>query len=127
MAEPGAVAWQFERKGAVIVPRSVEEEDLLLVALDAGAADIVDEGDTWRVTSPPTALPSLRESLEGASIPFDSADITMLPSTTNPLPDAESAKKVLRLLDALDDHDDVQNGYANFDIPDEILATAVAE
>jgi YebC/PmpR family DNA-binding regulatory protein len=121
MAEPGAVAWQFERKGIVMVPRAVDEDDLMLAALDAGAEDIVDEGDTWRVMTPPTDLAKVRAALEEASMPFESADLTMLPTATIPLADAESAKKVLRLMDALDDHDDVQNVYANFDIPDEIL------
>jgi YebC/PmpR family DNA-binding regulatory protein len=121
MAEPGAVAWQFDRKGIVMVPRSVEEDDLMLVALEAGADDIVDEGDTWRVTSPPSDLHGVRDALDGAGIAYDSADLTMLPQATVPLADAETAKKVLRLMDALDDHDDVQNVYANFDIPDDIL------
>ena len=121
MAEPGAVAWQFERKGIVMVPRKVEEDDLMLAALEAGAEDIVDEGDTWRVTSAPTDLNGVRAALEQAEIPFESADLTMIPTATIPLGDAESAKKVLRLMDALDEHDDVQNVYANFDIPDDIL------
>src|SRR6266508_996991 len=127
MAEPGAVAWQFERKGIVMVPRQVEEDDLMLTALEAGADDIVDEGDTWRVTCPPTDLGKLRAALEEAEIPFDSADLTMIPTATIPLADAESAKKVLRLIDSLDDHDDVQNVYANFDIPDDILQMASVE
>jgi len=127
MAEPGAVAWQFERKGIVMVPRQVEEDDLMLTALEAGADDIVDEGDTWRVTCPPTDLGKLRAALEEAEIPLDSADLTMIPTATVPLADAESAKKVLRLIDSLDDHDDVQNVYANFDIPDDILQMASVE
>ncbi|MGH9185126.1 MAG: YebC/PmpR family DNA-binding transcriptional regulator [Acidimicrobiales bacterium] len=121
IAEPGAVAWQFERKGVVIVPRRVEEDDLMLAALDAGAEDIVDEGDTWRVTSAPADLPRVRGALGEAGIPVDSADLTMIPSTTTALDALDAAKKVLRLMDALDDHDDVQNVYANFDIPDELL------
>jgi len=121
LAEPGAVAWQFERKGVVIVPRSVDEEELMLVALEAGAEDITDEGDTWRVTIGPSDLNAVREALEAAPIPFDSADLTMLPSSTVELSTAEDAKKVLRVLDALDEQDDVQGVYANFDIPDTIL------
>jgi YebC/PmpR family DNA-binding regulatory protein len=126
LAEPGAVAWQFDRKGVVIVPRSVEEDDLMLAALDAGADDITDEGDTWRVTTDPTALGAVREALEGGGIPFDSADLTMLPQNTVPLETAEDAKKVLRVLDALDEHDDVQGVYSNFDIPDSILQSVEA-
>jgi YebC/PmpR family DNA-binding regulatory protein len=121
IAEPGAVAWQFERKGVVIVPRSVEEDDLMLVALDAGADDIADEGDTWRVTSAPTDLHRLRTALDDAGVAVDSSDLTMLPANTVPLESGEAAKKVLRLVDALDEHDDVQNVYANFDIPDDVL------
>jgi len=126
LAEPGAVAWQFERKGVVIVPRSVDEDELMLVALDAGAEDLVDEGDTWRVTTGPSDLPAVREALEAGEVPFDSADLTMLPSTTVELSSAEHAKAVLRLIDLLDDHDDVQDVYANFDIPDEILQAVSA-
>ncbi|MFA9563625.1 MAG: YebC/PmpR family DNA-binding transcriptional regulator [Acidimicrobiales bacterium] len=126
LAEPGAVAWQFERKGVVIVPRTVDEDELMMVALDAGAEDLADEGDTWRVTTGPSDLPAVREALESADVPFDSADLTMLPSTTVELSSAEHAKAVLRLIDLLDDHDDVQDVYANFDIPDEILQTVSA-
>lgn len=122
LAEPGAVAWQFERKGVVILPNSVSEEDLMEVTLEAGAEDIVDEGDSWRVTCGPQELPAVRAALEEAGIAFDSAETTMVPSSTVPLEDAESAKAVLRLVDALDDHDDVQDVYGNFDIPDEVLA-----
>lgn len=126
LAEPGAVAWQFERTGVVIVPRSVEEDDLMLVAADAGAEDLVDEGDTWRVTCAPTDLAAVRAALEQHDIPFDSADVTMLPTSTVPLATAEEAKAVLKLIDVLDDHDDVQDVYANFDVPDEILQTVEA-
>jgi YebC/PmpR family DNA-binding regulatory protein len=123
MAEPGAVAWVFDRKGQVIVPRSVDEEELMLTAVDAGADDIVDDGDSWRVTTPPTELHAVRTALDDAGIPVDSSDLTMVPQTTVPLDTAESAKKVLRLIDALDEHEDVQAVHANFDIPDAILET----
>ncbi|HSL56437.1 MAG TPA: YebC/PmpR family DNA-binding transcriptional regulator [Acidimicrobiales bacterium] len=121
MAEPGAVAWQFERKGVVLVPRTVAEDDLMLVALDAGADDIADEGDTWRLTCEPTDLAALREALDAAGVPVESAEATMVATSTVPLETADAAKAVLKVLDALDDHDDVQNVFANFDIPDEIL------
>jgi YebC/PmpR family DNA-binding regulatory protein len=122
IAEPGAVAWQFDRKGQVLVDRDVEEDDLMLVALDAGAEDIADDGELWRVTTSPSDLHKVRTAIEEAGMTVDSADLTMVPQTTIPLTDAEGAKKVLRLIDALDEHDDVQNVHANFDIPDEILA-----
>jgi len=122
LAEPGAVAWQFHRTGVVIV----EEDALMEVALDAGAEDLVDEGDTWRVTCPPSDIATVRGALEEHAIPFDSADVTMLPTSTVELATADEAKAVLRLIDLLDDHDDVQDVYANFDIPDEILQTVDA-
>jgi YebC/PmpR family DNA-binding regulatory protein len=127
LAEPGAVAWQFERKGVVMVDRQAASEDALMDAtLDAGAEDIVDEGDAFRVTTGPTELHAVRTALEGAGIAFTSADLTMLPSTTVALADETSARAVLRLIDALEDHDDVQGVYANFDIPDEVLETVMA-
>jgi len=125
LAEPGAVAWQFERKGVVVLPKKVSEDDLMGVVLDAGADDLVDEGDTWRLTTAPSDLSAVRAALEQVGIPFDSAEVTMVPSTTVQLETAEAAKAVLRLIDALDEHDDVQDVYANFDIPDEVLQAAV--
>jgi transcriptional/translational regulatory protein YebC/TACO1 len=124
IAALGAVAWQFDRKGQVLVDRSADEEELMLTALDAGADDLADDGELWRVTTGPTELHRVRSAIEEAGMVVDSADLTMLPQTTIPLTDAEGAKKVLRLIDALDEHDDVQNVHANFDIPDDILADA---
>jgi YebC/PmpR family DNA-binding regulatory protein len=121
IAEPGSVAWQFERRGVVIVPRSEDEDEIMVAALDAGIEDLVDEGDTWRITTAPTDLPAVRGALDQASITVDSADVTMLPTSTVPLETAESAKAVLRVIDALDENDDVQDVYANFDIPDDVL------
>ena len=121
MAEPGAVSWQFERKGVVILPKSVGEDDLMLVALDAGAEDLEDQGDTWQLTCSPADLPQLRAALDEAGVAVDSADLTMLSTTSVPLDTEGDARKVLRLIDALEDHDDVQNVFANFDIPDEVL------
>ena len=121
LAEPGAVAWQFERKGIVILPKKLEEDDLMLVVLDAGAEDLADDGDTWRVVCDPTSLTAVRAALDEAGIAYDSADVTMLPSTTVMLDTAEDAKKVLRLIDTLEELDDVQDVYANFDVPDAIL------
>jgi YebC/PmpR family DNA-binding regulatory protein len=127
LAEPGAVAWQFERKGVIYVERrAATEDDLMLAALDAGAEDIVDEGDTWRITTSPTDLQSVRSALEAAEIPVTSAELTMLPNQTVPLTDEATARGVLRLIDALEEHDDVQAVYANFDIPDDVLQAVVA-
>jgi YebC/PmpR family DNA-binding regulatory protein len=122
MAEPGAVSWQFERKGIVILPKSVEEDDLMVVALDAGAEDLEDQGDTWQLTSPPADLPALRGALEEAGIQFDSADVTMISTQSVPLSTEGDARRVLKVIDLLEDLDDVQNVYANFDIPDEVIA-----
>ncbi len=123
MAEPGSVSWQFERKGILEVPKtgSVTEDDLMLAALDAGAEDITDAGDHWQVTTPPSDLPAVRTALEQSDVALTSAEVTMLPSTTVPLDSEPEARRVLHLVDLLEDHDDVQNVYANFDIPDAIL------
>jgi YebC/PmpR family DNA-binding regulatory protein len=121
MAEPGAVAWQFERKGLVVVPGSVDEDELMMAALDAGAEDISRDGDVWNVTSAATDTMNVREAIVEAGLEVESADLTMLPSSVVSIDSVESAKAVLRVIDALDDHDDVQEVYANFDIPDDVL------
>jgi YebC/PmpR family DNA-binding regulatory protein len=126
MAEPGAVAWQFERKGVILVPKKssgaeINEDDIMLAALEAGAEDVGDSGDSWEVTTAPGEMAAVRDALEAAGIAFDSADITLLATNTVPLDNESDAKKVLRLVDLLEEHDDVQSVYANFDIPDSIL------
>jgi YebC/PmpR family DNA-binding regulatory protein len=127
MAEPGAVSWQFERKGIILVPKrsagggEVTEDDLMLVALEAGADDISDSGDQWQITTPPSDLPTVHTAIEEASFAVDSAEVTMISSNIIALSTEADAKKVLHLVDMLEDHDDVQNVYANFDIPDAIL------
>jgi len=123
LAEPGAVAWQFERKGVIILPRSAEEDDIMMAALDAGLEDLVDEGDTWKLVCAPTDLTAVRTALEEAGIAIDSADSTMVSTTTVMLDTAEAANSVLRVIDALEDDDDVQDVYANFDIPDELMSS----
>jgi YebC/PmpR family DNA-binding regulatory protein len=127
MAEPGSVAWQFERKGVIVLPKvapgrpEIAEDDLMLVALEAGADDIKDGGDTWEVTSPPSDLPAVRTALQEAGIGFDAAELTMVATNTVVLDTEGDARKVLRVIDLLEELDDVQNVYANFDIPDTIL------
>ena len=121
MAEPGAVSWQFARKGIVILPKKVSEDDLMLVALEAGADDLEDQGDTWQVTTPPAEINAVRAALDEAGIEYDSAEVTMMPTTVVALDTEGDARNVLRLVDLLEDHDDVQNVYANFDIPDSVL------
>jgi YebC/PmpR family DNA-binding regulatory protein len=126
MAEPGAVSWQFSRRGVVLVPKTFTEDDVMVAALDAGADDIIDDGDAWRITCEPSTVEAVREALEKAGITVESAEATMVASTSVPLETADDAKRVLRLIDALEDHDDVQDVYANFDIPDAILQTVEA-
>ncbi len=123
MAEPGAVSWQFERKGVITLARDLDEDRVMEVASDAGAEDLEDDGDTWSVTCEPGDLGAVRDALDGAGLPPQSAELTMVPSSTVAVEDEAAAKRVLRLIDALDDHDDVQNVYANFDIPDAVMAT----
>jgi YebC/PmpR family DNA-binding regulatory protein len=123
LGDPGGVSWQFDRKGVVLIDRSEapDEDRILEVVLEAGADDIAVEGDQWRVVTPAQALPSVRDALEQAGIPVASAELTMVPQTTVPLEGGE-ARKVLALIEALDDLEDVQAVHANFDIPDEVLA-----
>jgi YebC/PmpR family DNA-binding regulatory protein len=126
LAEPGAVSWQFERKGVILVPSSVEEDEVMLVALDAGAEDIVDEGEMWRVTTPPSDLPQVREALDEAGIAVESADLAMLPTSTVEVTDVAQVKGLMRLMDLLDDLDDVQDVHGNMDVSDDLMDEASA-
>ena len=127
MAEPGAVGWQFARKGVIALPRALDEDAVTEVAGEAGAENLADEGERWVVTCAPADLQSVRAALEGASMPIESAELAMVPSTTVPVPEEAEVRKVLRLLEALDDDDDVQNVWSNFDTSDEVLAAAAAD
>jgi YebC/PmpR family DNA-binding regulatory protein len=122
MAEPGAVSWQFERKGVIAVPRSFDEDRVMEVAMEAGAEDLADDGDHWEITSAPSDLMTVRGALEQAELQPGSSELSMVPTTTVEVSSESEAKKVLRLIEALDDHDDVQNVYSNFDIPDAVMA-----
>jgi YebC/PmpR family DNA-binding regulatory protein len=124
LAEPGAVAWQFERKGVIVLPADIDEDEVMLVALDAGAEDLVDEGDSWRLTCEPTDLNGLRDALTEAGIAFESADLTFVPTQTVPITDPGAARQVLNLLDVLEELDDIDEVYANLDVPDDILQAA---
>jgi YebC/PmpR family DNA-binding regulatory protein len=118
----GAVAWQFERRGVVIVPaENVDEEELFMAAADAGADDVERDGTVFQVTSAPESLAAVREAIEGAGFAIDSAELTMLPKSTIAVEDEGKAKQVMRLIDSLEDNDDVQDVYANFDIPEQVL------
>ena len=123
----GAVAWLFERKGVLIVPADgADEETLMLVAADGGAEDIELDGSSFQVISAPDDLAAVRAALDEAGIAYDSADLTMLPKTTVSVEDEGAAKKLVRLMDALEDNDDIQAVYANFDIPEGILERVAA-
>jgi YebC/PmpR family DNA-binding regulatory protein len=125
-AEPGAVSWQFERRGVVNVDKSVDEDELTLAAAEAGADDVQVGGDAWQVTTPPTDLHVVRTAIEEAGYKVNSADLTMIPTTSVELTQESQAKTVLRLVDALEEHDDVEAVYANFDIPDSVLEAVTA-
>jgi YebC/PmpR family DNA-binding regulatory protein len=121
MADPGSVSYLFNRKGVVIVPNSgLAEDDVLLAVLDAGAEEVNNLGDSFEVISEATDLVAVRSALQSAGIDYESADMSFLPSVQVPL-DEEGARKVFKLVDALEDLDDVQNVYANFDVPDDVL------
>lgn len=120
LGEPGSVGYLFEQRGYVLA--TGDEDTVMMAALEGGADDVAESGDQWEVTCDPSDLPAVRAELEGAGVTIDSADVTYLPSTSVPV-DESSAGKVLRLVDALEDLDDVQEVYANFDIPDSVLAS----
>jgi YebC/PmpR family DNA-binding regulatory protein len=123
MADPGSVSFLFSRKGVVIVPKQdgVSEDDVLAAVLDAGPEEVNDLGEAFEVVSEATTLVAVRTALQDAGIDNDSAAVGFLPSASTPL-DAETAPKVFKLIDALEDCDDVQNVYANFDVPDDVMA-----
>jgi YebC/PmpR family DNA-binding regulatory protein len=118
----GSVAWLFERQGLVVVPaEGVDEDELTLAAADGGAEDVALDGDVFQVTSAAEALSAVRAAIEAAGFPVDSADSAMLPKTTVEIADEATARKVMKLIDVLEDNDDVQEVYANFDIPEQVL------
>jgi len=118
----GAVAWLFERRGIVIVEADgVDEDELMLAAAEGGAEDVARDGSSYQVTSAPEQLATVREAVERAGFTVDAAELTMVPKTTVEVADENEAKKVLRLMDQLEDNDDVQDVYANFDIPERVL------
>src|ERR1700760_1594790 len=126
MADPGSVAYMFARKGVIIVPKDgTSEDDVLAAVLDAGAEEVNDMGEVFEVVSEPTDLVAVRTALQSAGIDYDSAESPFVPSVHVEL-DEDGARKVLRLVDALEDSDDVQNVYANFDISDDILEAVEA-
>jgi YebC/PmpR family DNA-binding regulatory protein len=122
LADPGSVSYLFNRKGVVIVPKSasVTEDDVLGAVLEAGAEEVNDLGDSFEVTSEATDVVAVRSALQDAGIDYDSADIAFVPTMEIPV-DEEAARRVFRVIDALEDSDDVQDVYANYSVPDEIM------
>ena len=125
LGEPGSVAWIFEKKGAIVVDGERYDEDDLIVAIDAGAEDVREDGDQLRVICEPGDLVAVREALEGAGVEVVSAGIAMEPKTTVELK-GHDAERLLKLLDALDEQDDVDEVFANFDIPEDVLEKLAA-
>jgi YebC/PmpR family DNA-binding regulatory protein len=120
---PGCVSWMFHKKGLITVAASsIGEDDLMELALGAGAEDMQNAGEVYEITCEPSAYEPLKKALEGKGIPIQSADISMVPQTMVPIATPEVARKVINLMEAIDDHDDVQNVHANFDIPEEVMA-----
>jgi YebC/PmpR family DNA-binding regulatory protein len=125
LGEPGSVAWIFEKRGVVVVDSERYDEDDLIVAIDAGAEDVREDGEQLRVVCEPSDLAAVREALEGAGVEIESADVTMEPKSTV-LVKGTDAEWLLKLLDTLEEHDDVDSVHANFDVPEEILAKFAA-
>jgi len=121
MAEPGAVGWQFSRQGLVLVESSADEDSVLMAALDAGADDVSRDGSSWRISSEPSRVWDVKAALEAAGFTVSSAESTMVSSTTIEVTDPEIARKILKVMEALEDNDDVQDVFANFDIAEEIM------
>jgi YebC/PmpR family DNA-binding regulatory protein len=122
LADPNSVSYMFTRKGVIVVPQgALGEDDVLTAVLDAGAEEVNDLGEAFEVISEATDLVAVRSALQAAGIDYDSAEVQFVPSTQIPL-DEEGARKVFRLIDALEDSDDVQNVYANFDVSDDVMA-----
>ncbi|WP_129662524.1 YebC/PmpR family DNA-binding transcriptional regulator [Phytoactinopolyspora endophytica] len=126
MADAGSVSYLFDRKGVVVVPqqqgdKTISEDDLLEVVLDAGAEEVEDLGESFEIRSEASELVDVRTAIQTAGLDYESAESSFVPSVTVPL-DEDGAKKIFRLMETLEDSDDVQNVYANFDVSDEIMA-----
>jgi YebC/PmpR family DNA-binding regulatory protein len=121
MAEPGAVSWQFSRRGLILVPIAIEEDTVMTAALEAGADDIEPDGDSWRILTDPSVVYDVKDALESAGIEVQSAESTMVSSNTIEVTVLEDARQILRIMDMLEDNDDVQDVFANFDIDESLM------
>ena len=121
LAQPGAVAWMFERRGSIVVDATrYDEDEVMLAAVEAGADDVVQDGDQFEVLTQPTEFVAVRDAIAAAGVEYEQAELTMVPKTSVRL-DEGDARKTLKIVEALEDSDDVQEVYANFDIPAEVL------
>jgi YebC/PmpR family DNA-binding regulatory protein len=125
LGEPGSVAWTFEKKGELVVDGSRYDEDELIAAIDAGAEDVSLDGDVWEVVTEPADLTSVREALEAQGVELDSAELVMRPTTRTPV-DEDQVGTLMRLIEELEEHDDVQAVHANFDVDSEVLERVAA-
>ena len=122
MGEPNSVRWMFDKRGVILIDKSVADEDKLMeIALESGADDVRDAGGEWEIVTDTASFEAVRAALEKAAVTPTSAEVTMVPQNTVPV-DESNARSVLKMIEGLEDHDDVQAVYANFDIPEEVLA-----
>jgi YebC/PmpR family DNA-binding regulatory protein len=126
LGEPGSVAWQFEKRGVILVDAGRYGEEDLLTAIDAGADDVASDGDVLKVLTAPAALAAVRSAMEGEGIELQSSELTMEPNAVVEVAEEKEARALIRLMEALDDHDDVEAVHANFDIPESLLEQAAA-
>jgi YebC/PmpR family DNA-binding regulatory protein len=126
LGEPGSVAWQFEKRGVVLVDGARYSEDDLIVAIDAGAEDVSEDGDLLKVTSDPSSLAAVREALLGSGIEVRDTALAMEPSNVVEVSDAGEVKRLMALMSALDDHEDIEAVHSNFDVPEELLEQVAA-
>jgi len=123
LGTPGCVSWMFKQKGMITVGTDkVKEDDLMEIVLSAGAEDMLNTGNFFEITCEPAAYEGLKKALEGKGIPIETAEVARIPQTTISIADENTARKVVSIMEAFEDHDDVQNTYANFDIPEEVMA-----
>jgi YebC/PmpR family DNA-binding regulatory protein len=127
MAEPGSVSWQFSRRGVIQVAGSADEDELMMAALEAGADDIARDGDTWTVRTEPSATFDVRQQLEDAGFTIEAADTPLMSDNLVPIATADDARKVLRIVEAFEDNDDVQDVFGNFDIADDVMEALADE
>jgi YebC/PmpR family DNA-binding regulatory protein len=126
LGESGSVAWLFERRGIVLVEGSADEDELILAAADGGADDVELDGSTYQVTCAPEELHVVREAIEASGLQVESAEVTMAPKSTVRVEDEAAARKLVRLMEALEENEDVQDVCANFDIPEPVLEAAAS-